>query len=487
MSNHLRIVLISGDASALDPKSASSARLALYARYCEHLEVLVCTRTAVGERHTGNVSVRGVACTNVLQGIYRSVTTGEKIQKPDIVSTQDPFFLGIIGLFIARHYHIPLQIQIHTDLFDQAFMRFSIGNRIRSFVARCIISRADHLRVVSERIKKTLIEQKVGDPTRISVLPIPLLITPPAHHMREIGEREGVRILTVSRLTPEKDLSLALKAFAYVLKKKPDSKMVIVGDGPLRRVLEDEARQLGVLSAVTFTGAQGDVIPYYMDADVYVSTSHYEGYGLSLMEAAVCGLPIVSTDAGIARELRPSALVPQNAQKIADALTAPLIPSRAPASLLFDTKEYARRIVRDWETLATTHTSGARYTPLWFVMKYIISGGTATAVNLSFLYIFTDFFRVWYVFSAALAYASAFVVSFTLQKFWTFHNGTLTHIRSQFALYVALGTGNMMLNALLIYFAVESIGLHYLVAQIGIGVLIALWSLFFYRILFTNR
>ena len=78
-------------------------------------------------------------------------------------------------------------------------------------------------------------------------------------------------------------------------------------------------------------------------------------------------------------------------------------------------------------------------------------------------------------------------MSFTLQKFWTFHNGALTYIRSQFALYSVLGIFNMLCNAFLIYFIVESTGVHYLVAQIGIGLLIALWSLLFYRVLFANQ
>ena len=123
---------------------------------------------------------------------------------------------------------------------------------------------------------------------------------------------------------------------------------------------------------------------------------------------------------------------------------------------------------------------------MWLLTKYIISGGTATAVNLGLIFVFTDFFHIWYVLSAALAYAGAFVISFTLQKFWTFQNKTTEKIRSQFAVYVGLGIFNIVLNAGLIYLIVESTGVHYLVAQIGIGLFIALWSFFCYRILFRE-
>ena len=484
MNTKLRVLMISGDPMVLEGGSAVSGRLSVYGKFCEHLDVLVCTRTAVGERSLGNLHMHGVVCTSIL-GFYRAIIVGEGMPKPDLVTAQDPFFLGTVGLFIARHHRIPLEIQIHTDLYDPEFIRFNIRNRFRSFLARFIIARAGQVRVVSNRIKKNLSEQKFAEGIHISVVPVPVTLTSlPTMSKRGVGE--CLRVLTVSRLTAEKDLFLALDAFALLHKERPESTFVIVGDGPLRYSLETYAERCGISSFVIFVGAQKDVTPYYHDANVYLSTARYEGYGLSLVEAALFGLPIVSTDVGVARELGPSALVPRDAQKIAQALTAPFSSPHVPHSLVCTVEESARQIAENWSTLPPPPTTPRARTPLWFLVKYVASGGMATAVNLSFLYILTEFFSIWYVFSAGLAYAAAFIVSFTLQKFWTFHNGTLTRVRSQFALYVTLGTFNVFLNTSLIYLIVESTGVHYLVAQIGIGLLIALWSLFFYRILFAN-
>lgn len=485
MNTNPSVLMISGDGSALDPTSSLSHRLFQYARLCERLSVLIFSRAVTGDRREGNLTVQSISPTLSLSGLYLAIAMGEKIEKPDIVTAQDPFFLGLIGLHFSRRYCVPLQIQIHTDLFSREFIRFSIGNRVRSYIAQILIPHAGGVRVVSEKIKKDLIDRKLIEPSRVTVSPIPFTTT---SALQEYQEKTGLHIVTVSRLTPEKGISLALHAFTLVHAQRPDATFTIVGDGPLRQSLEDEARRLGISDFVFFEGHKADVTPYYKDATVYLSCSHYEGYGLSLVEAALCGLPIVSTDVGIARELSPSTIVSWDAQKIADMLLLPRLPlPHTPQPHCVGVEAYSHAIVEDWKKISQSHYYERKGKKVWFAIKYIISGGSATVVNLSFLYIFTDFFNIWYVYSAALAYPTAFVVSFTLQKFWTFKNGALSHIKSQFALYVALGTFNMFLNSYLIYLVVESTGLHYLAAQLCVGVFLALWSLTFYRILFKNK
>ena len=54
------------------------------------------------------------------------------------------------------------------------------------------------------------------------------------------------------------------------------------------------------------------------------------------------------------------------------------------------------------------------------LVKYVIGGGTAATVDIFLLYVFTDIFNLWIVYSASLAFLSAFFVSFYIQKYWTF-------------------------------------------------------------------
>lgn len=119
--------------------------------------------------------------------------------------------------------------------------------------------------------------------------------------------------------------------------------------------------------------------------------------------------------------------------------------------------------------------------------KYIISGGTATVVNLSLLYTLTEFFHIWYLISAAVAFVGAFGVSFTLQKFWTFRDHDTEDIHKQLSLYLVVVLVNLGINTLLVYLLVEHAGLWYIYAQIISAMIIAVESFFVYKFFIFKR
>lgn len=113
----------------------------------------------------------------------------------------------------------------------------------------------------------------------------------------------GRRIIQVGRFYPEKNHLMALRAFRIVLSREPDSKLIFVGDGPLRHELEWEALQLGISHAVEFMGARNDVAEQLRNADLFWMTSLNEGFGIACVEAMACGLPSVVTSVGGLPEL----------------------------------------------------------------------------------------------------------------------------------------------------------------------------------------
>ncbi|MDZ7587444.1 MAG: GtrA family protein [Patescibacteria group bacterium] len=115
------------------------------------------------------------------------------------------------------------------------------------------------------------------------------------------------------------------------------------------------------------------------------------------------------------------------------------------------------------------------------IIRYIISGGTAAAVNLGALYILTDRLGWWYLFSSIAAFGLAFIVSFTLQKFWTFKEKSFHTAPKQLTLYFLVITVNLLINTALMYFMVDIINLPYLLGQVIVGGLIAFGSFFVYR------
>lgn len=105
-------------------------------------------------------------------------------------------------------------------------------------------------------------------------------------------------ILSVGRLTYQKDFSTLLKAFhelKYKLKLN-SAKLIILGEGEERITLERLARELKIDKDLDMPGIVLNPYPYFKNADVFVLSSRYEGLSLVLLEAMTCGIPVVSTD-----------------------------------------------------------------------------------------------------------------------------------------------------------------------------------------------
>jgi glycosyltransferase involved in cell wall biosynthesis len=113
------------------------------------------------------------------------------------------------------------------------------------------------------------------------------------------GIPEGERIIgTVARLVPEKGCEYGIKAMPHILKEFPDTRLVIVGEGPLRPSLEELSRKLRVAHRVMFLGYQRDVEGLIADFDVFMMPSLTEGLSLALLEVMALGKPVVATEVG---------------------------------------------------------------------------------------------------------------------------------------------------------------------------------------------
>lgn len=112
-------------------------------------------------------------------------------------------------------------------------------------------------------------------------------------------------VLYVGRVDPEKSIGNVVTAFAGVLEKVPEAKLVIVGDGTDRRHLVDLVQALGIEKSVRFLGRvyPPDIMEIYRAATVFATASETETQGIVLIEAAATGLPLVAVDAGAVREL----------------------------------------------------------------------------------------------------------------------------------------------------------------------------------------
>jgi glycosyltransferase involved in cell wall biosynthesis len=140
-----------------------------------------------------------------------------------------------------------------------------------------------------------------ADSTRIRVLPnvIDFPEPEPSANGTPPTDRDGVVILGVARLVPAKRLERFLAAVALARNAGAPVRAIVVGDGPERQRLHEEARALGLLpDGVTFAGHRDDVAAELAGGHVLLLTSDHEGFPNVLLEAMAAGLPVVTTPAG---------------------------------------------------------------------------------------------------------------------------------------------------------------------------------------------
>ena len=101
-------------------------------------------------------------------------------------------------------------------------------------------------------------------------------------------------VLGIGRFVNQKGFVYLLRAMALV-RREMAARLVLVGDGPLRPLLEEEAQRLGMGDAVQFLGFQKNAVKYLSKASVFVFPSIYEALGLVLLEALSVGIPVVAT------------------------------------------------------------------------------------------------------------------------------------------------------------------------------------------------
>ena len=108
---------------------------------------------------------------------------------------------------------------------------------------------------------------------------------------------EGVYTLGhVGNFTQPKNHSFLLEIFTALLKKEPDTVLLLVGGGEGMSKMQEKAQELGIAEHVRFLGVRSDVADLMQAMDVFVFPSLYEGLGIALIEAQAAGLPCVVSD-----------------------------------------------------------------------------------------------------------------------------------------------------------------------------------------------
>lgn len=316
--------MISTDAKIIEEASPVRARMIEYGMLFDELHIVVFTLGKIANMQISK-SVFVYPTNSITKLLY--VTDAVKIGlgiKADIITTQDPFETGLVGKKLSEKLDIPLHIQIHTDFYSPYFKN-SLLNKIRIAVSKKTLPKALAIRVVSERVRQSLPpDLKV----KTSVLPIfadlkAIECTPINADLRKRYPHFKKIVLMASRLTKEKDIQTGIRAFSSVLREYPDAGLVIVGSGSEEKKIKALQSIIPAIIHLPWVD-YNTLISYMKTCDVFLSTSLYEGYGLSMLEAHAAGATLVATDAGIASLLISEVTKPGNVRVIARLLSKAL-------------------------------------------------------------------------------------------------------------------------------------------------------------------
>ncbi|CAM4307745.1 RecX family transcriptional regulator [Erysipelothrix inopinata] len=225
----------------------------------------------------------------------------------DVIHVHSEFGIGMFARVVARNLHLPLISTYHTTYEDYTHYVNLLGLKSVDQLSRKAVAKMSRMfsksaQVViapSDKTKKMLLGYDIKK--EIAVIPTGLDLD--RFKVRNEEELKGIRekynidpetslFVYIGRLAKEKSIDVVIEAFAVLLKRDVNAKLMIVGGGPSDSELEIQAHKLGIADKVIFVGpvSSDQVVNYYHVANAFISASLTETQGLTYIEALACGL-----------------------------------------------------------------------------------------------------------------------------------------------------------------------------------------------------
>jgi glycosyltransferase involved in cell wall biosynthesis len=227
-----------------------------------------------------------------------------KEERPDIVHVATEGPLGWSGLAAARGLGIPVATDFHTNFhaysrhYGFAWLARPVAAYLRSFHNRAACTMVP-TREIAEELGALRFER-----LRVVGRGVNPQVFHPGRRSRELRSAWGAGddtlvALCVSRFAPEKNFALVIEAYEAMRRVRPETKLVLVGDGPLAEKLK--SKNVGYV--IAGRKVNGELSMHYASADVFLFPSMTETFGNVTVEAMASGLGIVAYDYAAAREV----------------------------------------------------------------------------------------------------------------------------------------------------------------------------------------
>ena len=276
-----------------------------------------------------------------IEGLGRSVRIGGDLRafvsicreirrfRPHIVHTHTAK-AGVLGRLAAFVNRVPVRVHTFHGHVLHGYFSPPVSRLVR-LVERVLARGTTALVAVGERVRDELVEAGIGQRDRFTAI-APGVEEPPAID-REIARQllglplEVPVVMFVGRLTAIKRPDRLVEAFGMVLERIPEAVLAVAGEGELLEEVRRSVERLG--DSVRLLGWQSDVGRLYAAADLVVISSDNEGMPMTLIEAAMAGVPGVTTDVGSASEVvvhgSTGLVVAPDARELADAIIVLLV------------------------------------------------------------------------------------------------------------------------------------------------------------------
>lgn len=284
----MKVVFIGNDKSILTGQNGDAkARMRLMAKHFDKLVIIIFSlkkdnllpsKDKKLEIYPTNSESRWYFIADSLKILY-------KHNNFDLISTQDPFISGLVGVIAKFLWRKKLNIQLHNDFFDAPYFRQeNLQNYIFFWLGKFNLLFADSIRVVSPKllqIRKSFFAPVATD--------LDFFWSPP--HKKKYNQ-----VVTIARLSKQKNLPL----YFNLALKFPKLKFMVIGEGEDQKILEKNLPKNVFLLGQK---SRQEIKNIFAKSDVFVLTSNYEGWGISVVEALASGLPVIMTNTGCAGEV----------------------------------------------------------------------------------------------------------------------------------------------------------------------------------------
>lgn len=273
----------------------------------------------------------------------------QAVQSCSIVLALDPVSVGLPALFAARVRRTPFYLRAGGDYaWEQAVARWGFeglpeefpGNTALPLPAKVLVWSEKFVarravRILTQSGHLASIVARWGVPKeRIAIIPngVALPQLPARDEARkQFGFGDEAIIVSAGRFVPWKGFAAVITAFAAVRKETPRARLILAGDGPERRELEEQSGLLGV----QFPGvlSKEKLFLLLRAADIFILNTRYEGFSHQILEAMAIGTPVVTTDipgnAELAKDGTTALVVPWNDEEKIESATRKLLEDKA--------------------------------------------------------------------------------------------------------------------------------------------------------------